>query len=97
MSLWLEDRSKDTVVIRKIRKDYVHTLSSWNERLREWVSLRGSFDRLESISFYMSDTQWKRFNKLQSEELIQTFDISEFDSNQLFIKQHLLEFEEFSE
>ena len=97
LSLWLEDRSKDAVVIRKIRKDYVHTLSSWNERLREWVSLRGSFDRLESISFYMSDTQWKRFNKLQSEELIQTFDISEFDSNQLFIKQHLLEFEEFSE
>ena len=45
----------------------------------------------------MSDTHWKKFNKLQSEELIQTFDISEFDSNQLFIKQHLLEFEEFSE
>ena len=95
--MWLEDRSEDIVDIRKIRKDYVYALSNWDERLREWISIRGSFERLENISFYMSDLQWEKFNKLQSEELMQTFSINEFDSDQLFIKQHLLEFEEFSE
>ncbi|MBG92601.1 MAG: hypothetical protein CL792_01280 [Chloroflexi bacterium] len=97
LSMWLEDRSEDIVDIRKIRKDYVYALSNWDERLREWISIRGSFERLENISFYMSDLQWEKFNKLQSEELMQTFSINEFDSDQLFIKQHLLEFEEFSE
>tara|TARA_A100001037_G_C14525436_1_gene360698 strand:- start:53 stop:481 length:429 start_codon:yes stop_codon:yes gene_type:complete len=97
LSMWLEDSSEDIVDIRKIRKDYVYALSNWDERLREWISIRGSFERLENISFYMSDLQWEKFNKLQSEELMQTFSINEFDSDQLFIKQHLLEFEEFSE
>jgi len=95
--MWIEGNFEDTVVIRNIRRDYVRVLNNWDERLREWISIRDSFDRLESLNFYMSDSQWNQFNQLQSDDLVQNFEVGEFDLNQLFIRQHLLKFEEFSE
>ena len=97
LAMWIEGNFEDTVVIRNIRRDYVRVLNNWDERLREWISIRDSFDRLESLNFYMSDSQWNQFNQLQSDDLVQNFEVGEFDLNQLFIRQHLLKFEEFSE